>query len=98
MRNNIFDWGDLHFLQLVCTAMGTSAAVTWATLYYAYHEVHTIIPNTGDNLLYFKHYIDDIFCIWTGNITTDWDTFCDNINNSGILTWDVRDTPLLVRH
>jgi hypothetical protein len=37
MRNNIFQFGDLYFLQLIGTAMGTSAAVMWATLYFAYH-------------------------------------------------------------
>ena len=34
MRNNIFEWGDLCFLQLLGTAMGTSVAVMWATLYF----------------------------------------------------------------
>ena len=34
MRNNIFGWGSLHFLQLLGTAMGTSAAVMWTTIYY----------------------------------------------------------------
>ena len=43
MTHNIFQWGDLYFLQLVNTAMGTSAAVMWATIYFAYHEVHTLI-------------------------------------------------------
>jgi hypothetical protein len=61
MRNNIFEWGDMFFLQLLGTAMGTSSAVMWATLYYAYHEVHTLIPKHGHNLLYFKRFIDDIF-------------------------------------
>ena len=37
MRNNIFEWGTLYFLQLLGTAMGTSAAVMWATLYFGYH-------------------------------------------------------------
>ena len=76
MQNNIFEFGDCYFIQLLGTAaMGTSAAVMWATLYYAYHEVHTIIPKNGHNLLYFKRFIDDIFDIWTGNLTSDWDSF-----------------------
>jgi hypothetical protein len=54
MRNNIFEFGDLYFLQLIGTAMGTSAAVMWATLYFAYREVHTLIPKYGHLLPYFK--------------------------------------------
>jgi len=93
MENNIFEFGDLYFLQLVGTAMGTSAAVMWATLYFAYHEVHTLIPTHGSNLFYFKRFIDDIFGIWTGNTTTDWDSFCDDVNNFGVLTWDIAENP-----
>ena len=89
MRNNVFEWGDLFFLQLLGTAMGTSSAVMWATLYYAYHEVHCLIPNHGHNLLYFKRFIDDIFGVWTGNVTSDWDRFCEDVNDFGILTWDI---------
>jgi hypothetical protein len=91
MRNNIFEFGDLCFLQLVGTAMGTSAAVMWATLYYAYHEVHCLIPRHGHNLLYFKRFIDDIFGIWTGNLTTDWTEFSKDVDNFGVLRWDVGD-------
>ena len=43
--------------------MGISAAVMWATLYFAYHDVHTILPKHGHLFLYFKHHIDDIFDI-----------------------------------
>ena len=71
MRNNIFQFEDLYFLQLLGTAMGISAAVMWATIYYAYHEIHTLLPKHGANLLYYKRFIDDVFCIWTGNLTTD---------------------------
>ena len=82
----------MEFLQLVGTAMGTSATVIWATLYYTYHTVHTLIQNHGHNLLYFKRYIDDIFGIWTGNLTTDWEAFSDDVNNFGILKWDITET------
>ena len=54
MRNNIFEWGTLTFLQLIGTAMGTSAACMWATMYYGYHETKVLLPKYGANLLYFK--------------------------------------------
>ena len=91
MRNNVFEWGDLYFLQLLGTAMGTSSAVMWATLYFAYHEVHCLIPNHGDRLFYFKRFINDIFGVWTGT-TTQWKTFCTDVNNFGILRWEI-ETP-----
>ena len=75
--------------KLIGTAMGTSAAVMWAILYYTYHGVHRIIPNNGHTLLYFKRFIDDIFGIWTGNLTSDWDSFSEDIDNFGVLTWDI---------
>ena len=71
--------------------MGTSAAVIWATLYYACHDVHSLLPQNGQNLLYLKRFIDDIFGIWTGNLTSDWDSFSEDIDNCGVLTWDITD-------
>ncbi|KAL7554543.1 hypothetical protein ACHAWF_017999 [Thalassiosira exigua] len=38
VKNNIFEWGDLYFLQLLGTAIGTSATCMWATLYYCVHK------------------------------------------------------------
>ena len=88
MRNNIFEFGDMYFLQLIGTAMGTSAAVMWATLYFAYHEVHTLIPKHGQFLPYFKRFIDDMFGVWTGS-AFEWVAFCTDVNNFGVLTWDI---------
>ena len=93
MCNNVFEWGDMYFLQLLGMAMGTSAAVMWATIYFANHEVHQLIPVHGVHLFYFKCFIDDIFDIWIGNITTDWQLFCNNVNTCGFLTGDVEDNP-----
>ena len=44
-------------------------------------------------MLYFKRFIDDMFAIWIGNTTTDWDEFCADVNNFGILTWDIENNP-----
>ena len=63
MKNNIFEWGDLYFLQLLGTAMGTSAACMWATIYFAVHETETLLPTYGRHLLIFKRFIDDMFGI-----------------------------------
>jgi hypothetical protein len=91
MENNIFEFGNMYFLQKLGTAMGTSAAVMWATLYYAYHEVHTLIPKHGASLFYFKRFIDDILGVWIGNTTNEWKEFKDDVNDFGVLTWDIED-------
>ena len=93
MRNNVFEWGDMYFLQLLGTEMGTSAAVMWATIYFAYHEVHQLIPVHGVHLFYFKRFIDNIFGVWICNVTADWQAFCDNANNFRVLTWDIEANP-----
>ena len=88
MRNNIFEWGNLCFLQLLGTAMGTSAAVMWATIYFGYHEQHTLIPKYGQYLLYFKRYIDDIIGISVFDDSSTWEEFKAEVDNFGILTWE----------
>ena len=66
--NNPFEWGNMYFLQLIGTGMGTSATVMLGTLYFACHEEHTLIPEHGHKMLYFRQFIDDIFAIWIGNL------------------------------
>ena len=84
----------MYFLQLLGTAMGTSSAVMWATLYCAYHGVHKLIPQHGQHLLYFIRFIDDIFGIRLGNTTTEWTAFCDDVDNFCILYWDIKEQQL----
>jgi len=61
MENNYFEWGDHYFYQLTGTAMGTSAAVLWATIYFVILEEYLINLNKySDDLLLYKRFIDDV--------------------------------------
>ena len=74
MCNNIFEWGDCYFLHLLGTAMGTSATCTWATIYFAVHEMSSLIPKFNTKLLLLLRFIDDIIGIWIGNpLDQDWE-------------------------
>ncbi|KAL7550561.1 hypothetical protein ACHAWF_013783, partial [Thalassiosira exigua] len=96
MTNNIFEFGSLHFLQLLGTAMGTSAAVMWATFYFGRHEVKKLLPDFGK---YFYHrrlrrFIDDIFAIWICDTCRSaccphFDAFTAALNDFGLLRWTV---------
>ena len=97
MRNNIFEWGTLTFLQLIGTAMGTSAACMWATMYYGYHETKVLLPKYGSHLLYFKRFIDDIIGIWlVEDDSTTWTNFKADVNDFGILTWEIEEPGMSV--
>jgi hypothetical protein len=66
MSGNIFQFDDLYFRQEDGTAMGTSCAVLYATLYYGYHERTTLIPCFKRSLIYLSRFIDDMLGIWCG--------------------------------
>ena len=89
MKYNVFGWGTLQLLQIVGTAMGTSSAVMWTTMYYGYHEVHSLIPRYKKHLFYFKRYIDDIFGVWLMDGPIHWRNFCRDVNDFGILKWEI---------
>jgi hypothetical protein len=54
MTWNVFSFDDTFWLQITGTAMGTSCACMYTTMYYALHERQSIIPLHGVQLLYFK--------------------------------------------
>ena len=71
MTTNIFQFGDINWLQARGTAMGTSAAVNYANVYVAVFKKDTILPEFNTSLLYYRWYIDNTFGIWynpTNNI------------------------------
>lgn len=88
MKLNTFTFGESFYLQKQGTAMGTTCAVKYATIYCALHEEDTIIPKYKDNLFFFRRYIDDIFCIWNNNGPHSWKNFEQDLT-FGILNWEV---------
>jgi len=89
MRNNLFEWGDKHFLQLLGTAMGTSASCVWIVIYFACHETMTLIPKYSRYLLIIKCFIYNMFGIWLDNGAPDaCESFKADTNHCDILTWE----------
>ena len=86
MKNNIFEFGDMYFQQLTGTAMGTSSACMWATIYFAIHETF-LLNKYADALLLYKRFIDDMKGIWIGSIQ-QYEEFQTDTDNFGSLRWD----------
>ncbi len=82
MNSNVFQFDDTYWLQTCGTAMGTSCACAYATLYWAYMERKHIIPKWIQHLPFIRRFIDDKFGIWIGiqeefqSFTADLDSYC----------------------
>lgn len=90
MQHNLFKFGDTFWIQLSGTAMGTPPAPSYATLYYAIHELTYV--HRYPNLLFYGRYIDDVIGIWlpdndksTDNV--NWNNFKNNAP-FGVLQWE----------
>ena len=59
--------GDRYFLQLLCSAIGTSTVCIWTTTYFAVGEMGSIIPKFGNKILLFMRFIDDLVGMWIDN-------------------------------
>jgi hypothetical protein len=102
MKNNVFQFDDCWFHQQNGTAMGTSVACIYATIYYSYHEETMILPTYRSSLLYYRRFIDDVLAIWIPPLnstpeTADaaWLKFKADLT-FGILTWETEDLALSV--
>jgi hypothetical protein len=64
MKNNVFDFDDESFQQENGTAMGTSMACMYATIYFSFHEETAILPFKADHgIMFYRRFIDDGLCI-----------------------------------
>jgi hypothetical protein len=65
MTTNVFDLDDTTWLQLTGTAMGTSVACVYATIYYSQHEEMSILNAEHNDLgiIFYRRFIDDAFII-----------------------------------
>ena len=61
MKSNVFTFGNRYWLQSNGTAMGTSCACAYATIYYSFHEETRLLPNP--NVLFYGRLIDDAFVV-----------------------------------
>ena len=98
---NLFKFGDTFFKQLPGTAMGTPVAVIWAMIYFWWHEKHRLIPKHGRKMPLMKRFVDDIYAIVLvggadGISGEEWEQFKYDIDDFGILNWNVEDPSLSV--
>ena len=98
MRNNVFSFGNTTWLQKTGTAMGTPCACMLASIYFAYHERTYILPKYAHNIVFYRRFIDDVFCLWQPDSTLpfsdqlQFNRFKNDLNNFGHLKWEF--TPL----
>lgn len=97
MDNNIFTFVGTYWQQLSRTAMGAPAACAYATITFGNHENTKILPYFKSQLLYYKHYIDDLFGIWLPperHKTSTWSSFKAELKNWGSLEWVIEELSL----
>ena len=90
MSYNVFQFDNTFWLQLSGTAMGTSCACLYATIFWGYIERKKILPKWKPLLPYLKRFIDDKLGIWVGS-ESEFENFKADLNTHGSLTWITSD-------
>jgi hypothetical protein len=94
MTNNVFQFDNCWFHQQNGTAMGTSVACIYATIYYSHHEETHILSTYRSPLRYYRQFIDDVLGIWIPPLNSNADTTRLAFKSSlsfGILSWETED-------
>jgi hypothetical protein len=63
MRNNVFQLNNTNWLQLQGTAMGTSVACVYATIYFSFHEETCLLTHKHLKPFFYRRFIDDALVI-----------------------------------
>jgi len=90
MTNNVFCLDDTYWHQISGTAMGTSVACAYATIYYSYWEETTLLPKYRKYIFFYRRFIDDIFLVWNAPPSqpdTLWENFKTDMDAFGDLRW-----------
>ena len=90
MKQNIFQFGDTFWLQLMGCAMGTSAAVNYSYVYVGLLELQILLVDYQEFLLFYKRFIDDGLGVWDvslPNSKNKFEKFMAALNNWGKLKW-----------
>lgn len=66
MHNNYFQFKGKFYHQIKGTAMGTPVAVIFANI-FMYMLERRVLKKYGEDIVYYKRYLDDIFMIVNGN-------------------------------
>ena len=90
MTHNVFKFGSTWWRQLIGTAMGTSCACIYATIFFAYFERKILLPKYKKNFLLYKRKIDDILGVWKTDPDNPnaWEEFKDDLNKVSHLEWN----------
>ena len=78
---------------IVGTAMGTSCACTYATIFFAWYERTDILERFKRNIILYLHFIDDTLLLWR-NLPyepNNVNRFKDNLNGQSKLKWKTED-------
>ncbi|CAJ0944277.1 unnamed protein product [Ranitomeya imitator] len=83
LTKNFFMFEDQFYLQTKGTAMGSNVAPPYANSYMALFEEEIVYPDPLFQAYcpFWKRYIDDVFCLWTGTPQT-LDLFFHTLNTS----------------